>query len=120
MIGHEITALHGVDHGRTLAIVLPTLLEELRDQKREKLIQFAERVWGVTNVSDDEKVTLAISKTRAFFESMHVSTRLSDYKITKEDIPAIINQLKEHGMVKLGEKQNVTPEVVTRILENSL
>ena len=45
MIGHELTALHGIDHARTLAIVLPALLNERRP-KRAKLLQYAERVWA--------------------------------------------------------------------------
>lgn len=120
MIGHEITALHGVDHGRTLAIVLPSILEAKKAEKKGKLLQYAERVWGITVGTEDEKVAAAISKTREFFESMGIGTRLSDYKIAKEDIPAIIRQLTDHGMVKLGERQDITPDVAAKILENSL
>lgn len=44
MIGHELTTLFGIDHGQTLAIVLPSLLEVRREQKGAKLLQYAERV----------------------------------------------------------------------------
>lgn len=36
MIGHELTALHGVTHGQTLVVVLPALMSVMREQKKEK------------------------------------------------------------------------------------
>jgi NADP-dependent alcohol dehydrogenase len=120
MIGHEITAIYGVDHARTLAIILPSLLKLQRDEKKDKLIQYAERVWGITTNDETEKIDMAIQKTCDFFHSMGIGTRLSDYDINEEAIPAVINQLKEHGMVTLGEKQSITPELAGKILELSL
>jgi NADP-dependent alcohol dehydrogenase len=46
MIGHEITALHGLDHAQTLAIVLPSVLNVKKEQKAAKLLQYAERSLG--------------------------------------------------------------------------
>ncbi len=119
MIGHEITALHGVDHARTLAIVLPSLLRIQKDEKTDKLLQYADRVWGIQSGSTDEKIELAIEKTADFFHAMGIKTRLSDYGIHAENISTIVEQLKAHGMVKLGEKRKITPDVATRILENA-
>lgn len=120
MIGHELTAAFGIDHGQTLAIVLPSLLETQRSQKRAKLVQYAERVWDLREGSDDDKIEAAIGKTRAFFESLGVKTRLSDYGVSAERIPEIVEQLKAHGMTKLSETGDVTPEVSERILRNAL
>ena len=120
MIGHELTALLGIDHGQTLAIVLPALLEERREPKRAKLVQYAERVWGVTQGTDDEKIDAAIQKTRDFFESLGIKTRLSQYGATADTIATIVDQLKEHGMTALSETQDITPEVSRRILERAL
>ncbi len=120
MIGHEITAMHGLDHAQTLAIILPSVLTVKKEQKAAKLLQYAERVWGITTGDDAERIDAAIEKTRAFFEQMQVKTRLSDYGIKKESIPKLVVQLEQHGMVKLGEKRDVTPELSKRILELSL
>ena len=120
MIGHELTAAFGIDHGQTLAIVLPSLLEMQRIQKRAKLVQYAERVWDIDRGTDDEKITEAIGKTRAFFESLGVRTRLSDYGVSADRIPEVVEQLKAHGMVKLSESGDITPEVSRKILENAL
>ena len=120
MIGHELTALHGIDHARTLAIVLPALLNERRGPKRAKLLQYAERVWGITTGSEDERITAAIERTRDFFESMGIRTRLSGYGLGAEVIDTVITQLEAHGMVKLGEQREITPAVSRRILEAAL
>ena len=120
MIGHELTALHNIDHARTLAIVLPALLSERRVPKREKLLQYGERVWGITTGTDDERITAAIERTRAFFESMGIATRLSGYGLGAEAIDTVVAQLEAHGMVQLGEQREVTPAVSRRILEAAL
>lgn len=106
MLGHELTALHGLDHAQTLAVLLPAMLQVRREEKREKLLQYAERVWGLREGSQDARIELAIKYTRQFFESMQVSTRLSDYGIGSDAIPALVAQLQRHGMTALGEHQN--------------
>ena len=120
MIGHELTALHNIDHARTLAIVLPALLNERRSQKSEKLLQYGARVWGITSGTDDERITAAIDKTRDFFERMGIPTRLHAYGLGADAIDVLIRQLEAHGMTKLSEHGDLTPEVSRRILEAAL
>ncbi|PIG93567.1 iron-containing alcohol dehydrogenase [Gloeocapsopsis sp. IPPAS B-1203] len=120
MIGHELTALHGLDHGQTLAVVLPSVLEIKRDTKREKLLQYAKRVWGITQGDEEQIITEAIARTRHFFESVGVPTRMSAYDVSAETIPEISDRLKNRGMVALGEKQDITPQVVEEILTLSV
>ncbi|PLZ03895.1 NADH-dependent alcohol dehydrogenase [Burkholderia sp. WAC0059] len=117
MLGHELTALHGLDHAQTLAVVLPAMLGARRDQKRAKLLQYAERVWNITTGSEDERITAAIDATRAFFERMTVATRLRDYQIGRESIDTLIAKLQEHGMTALGEHGDVTLDVSRRVYE---
>jgi NADP-dependent alcohol dehydrogenase len=119
-IGHEITALYDIDHARTLAIVLPGVMEVKRREKREKLLQYAERVWGIREGDEDSRIDEAIERTREFFESGAIPTRLSAYGIGAEAIPAIVQQLRAHGMTALGEHGDITPEVAARILERCL
>jgi len=120
MIGHELTVMHGLDHAQTLAVVLPSVLTVKKEQKTAKLLQYAERVWGICDGDDSERIDMAIEKTRSFFESLQVKTRLSDYGIKEESISKLVAQLEQHGMVKLGEKKNITPEISRTILELSL
>ncbi|MBD2384458.1 iron-containing alcohol dehydrogenase [Cylindrospermum sp. FACHB-282] len=116
MIGHELTALHGLDHAQTLAVVLPSTLTIRRDRKSQKLLQYAERVWGIVDGDEAERVKEAIAKTRNFFESVGVRTHLSDYGVGLDTIPAIIKNLEKHGMTALGEYKDVNPQVVEQIL----
>ena len=120
MIGHELTALFGIDHGQTLAIVLPALLEVRRTQKQAKLLQYAERVWHIASGSDKEKTDLAIRKTREFFESLGVITHLSQYGVGADQIPAVVEQLKAHGWTALSETQDLTLEISRKILERAM
>ncbi|HUN53822.1 MAG TPA: iron-containing alcohol dehydrogenase [Smithella sp.] len=120
MIGHELTALFGIDHGQTLAIVYPALLEVRRTQKQAKLLQYAQRVWHIETGSEKEKIDLTIQKTREFFESLGVKTRLSQYGVTADKIPEIVEQLKAHGWTALSEYQDITPEISRKILENAM
>ncbi|WP_121784950.1 iron-containing alcohol dehydrogenase, partial [Pseudomonas aeruginosa] len=114
-LGHELTALHGLDHAQTLAIVLPALLHEKKQTKYDKLIQYAQKVWGINQGSDAFKIDTAINETRKFFEQMGLRTRLSDFKISEADIPALVQKLKEHGQTAIGERQDITLEVSERI-----
>ncbi len=120
MIGHELTALFGIDHGQTLAIVYPAVLEVRREKKRAKLLQYAERVWHITNGSEDEKIDLAIKQTREFFESLGVKTHLSQYGVTADKIPAVIEQLKAHGLTALSETRDLTLDISQKILERAM
>lgn len=120
MIGHELTTLYGIDHGQTLAIVLPSLLEVRREQKHAKLLQYAECVWHIEKGSEDEKIDLAIQKTKDFFESLGVKTHLSSYGIGADKIPVIIEKLKAHGMTSLSETHDLTLDISRKILENAI
>lgn len=107
MLGHEVTALYGLDHAQTLAVILPPMLEIRRAAKKAKLLQYAERVWGIVEGSEDARIDAAIAQTRAFFESLGVKTRLRDYNLTADVVDPLLNQLEAHSMTKLGEDQSV-------------
>ncbi len=117
MIGHEITALHGLDHAQTLAIVLPAMLTVRKIDKEDKLLQYAERVWNLNIGTREEKIDMAICKTRDFFEIMQVKTRLREYGVGADSFPALLAQLERHGLVALGERKNVNLSVSFQVLE---
>ncbi|HPB13748.1 MAG TPA: iron-containing alcohol dehydrogenase, partial [Bacteroidales bacterium] len=108
-IGHELTALHGIDHARTLAIVLPGLWKTLLEEKKGKLVQFAERVWKITEGSDDERALKAIDKTVEFFESLGVPTRLSAYNVKADTIDKIVSRFEDRKWLELGDRGLTTP-----------
>lgn len=116
MIGHELTAFHNIDHARTLAIALPGIMQVKRESKREKLLQYGERVWGIASGSEDERIDLAISKTVAFFESFGIPTKLSAYGIGADFIPVVTNRFTDRGIKGIGERGDLTIEQISEVL----
>ena len=119
MIGHELTALHGIDHARTLAVVVPSLLNVQRASKGAKLVQYAERVWGVTTGTETERIDAAIEKTRNFYESLGLRTRLADYNVKADTAVDVARRLRTRGLIAFGERGEITPEIVERILREA-
>ena len=119
MIGHELTALHGLTHGHTLVIVLPALMEVMREQKGAKICQMGERVFGIVEGSTEERIDRTIEATEAFFRSLGLTTRLSDEGIGEATIAEIERRFTERG-VSLGERGNIDGKLTRKILEKAL
>jgi NADP-dependent alcohol dehydrogenase len=119
-IGHELTALFGLDHARTLAVVLPAVLAARREQKAEKLLQYGARVLGIETGDREERIDRAISTTAAFFESMTLPTKLSAYQLDAAAIPLVIANLKASRRLRMGEKLDITLEHAAKMLELAL
>lgn len=119
-IGHELTALYGIDHARTLAIIAPRHYQYFLENKKEKLAHYGERVWNIAEGSLEERAKAAITKTEEFFQSLGIGTHLSDYvEQTAGTAEKVSTALKERGWVALGEHQAVTPDAVRVIVEKS-
>ena len=119
-IGHELTAFHNIDHARTLAIVLPGLWKTLKEEKKGKLLQYGERVWGIKSGTEEERVNAAIDKTEKFFQSLGIGTRLSDYGVKKETIDRIIKRFEERKWLSMGDRNLTTLETTRKALEAQL
>ena len=111
-IGHEITAFYGLDHGQTLAIILPGMMTVLKEQKGKKIVRLGREIFGITG---DDAIERTIQAVENFFESVGVKTHLSDYGLGDEAIEKVVNRLAERGW-KLGECGNITADVVRDIL----
>ena len=116
MIGHELTALCGLDHGETLAIVHPGVMDIMRKEKRGKLLQYARRVWNITIENEEQAIDEAIERTENFFRSIGKKTRLSEYGTGDDVIETIVERFKQRGW-NVGEHGIVTPEKARLILE---
>lgn len=120
MIGHEITALCGLDHAQTLAIVQTAVWKHKLAAKQAKLAQYAERVFDVHDGSEAQKAQAAIERTEAFFSAMGNPVRLSAYGLGEEVIDQVAAKLTAHGHVALGEHADITPDDVKQILRLAL
>ena len=115
-IGHELTAFHGIDHARTLAIVLPGIMQVKKESKREKLLQYGERVWGVREGTANERIQHTIQKTVTFFESFGIPTKLSAYNIGADFIPVVCQRFTDRGIKGIGEKGDLSIEQIAEVL----
>lgn len=118
-IGHELTAFHGLDHAVTLAIVLPGVLNELKELRKVKLLQYGERVWGIDPKSMNAG-ELAIARTEAFFRSLGVKTRLSEHGIGQETITRIVERFKSRGTRNMSFLEDVNLDNLEKILISRL
>lgn len=120
MLGHELTALHGLDHAVTLAIILPGVLNSVKDKRKVKLLQYAERIWGLSGFDQIAVIEEGIRRTENFFECLGIKTHLSDYGIGMDTINLIEKRLIDRGTKYLGRSNDLTIDDVRGILESRL
>jgi len=112
MIGHELTALYGIDHAQSLAIVLPGVLKHQAESKGDRLLQCGQRVFGMRTKRPES----VIRKIESFFLSLGVKTRLKDYNIPARAAKIVAQRLAARGM-RLGEKQDIDADGISAILK---
>lgn len=116
LIGHELTALFHLDHGLTLAIVLPHLLRDQFQYKKAKLVQCGERVFGICGGTENERASRTIDAIEQFFLTMYEGKiRLTDYGIAHEQLTEIWERFAARRW-KLGENRTIDAAAVQRIL----
>ncbi len=119
-MGHELTALYGIDHARTLAILAGNHYRYNFETKKEKLAQYAERVWNITEGTLEEKAHAGINKTDEFFKSLGIDIKLSDYTQDYSETGSIVaKRFTERGWDGLGEHKSLTPTDAQKIIEMS-
>ena len=117
-IGHELTALFGIDHARTLAVIAPSHYKFNFEAKKEKLAQYGQRVWNITEGSIDDKANAAIEKTVSFFHELGIDTKLSDYtKDYEGTAEKISKRFTDRGWLELGEHKTLSPNNVEEIVK---
>ncbi|HBO1017305.1 TPA: iron-containing alcohol dehydrogenase [Pseudomonas aeruginosa] len=120
LIGQEFTGLYGLDHAQTLAVMLPAIWTYKLTEKQDKLVQYGQRVWHIQETDPQLIAREAIELTRQFFERMGVATCLAAYGLDEQVIPEVIAKLEEHQFVQLGERGDITPQDVAKILQLAL
>lgn len=116
MIGHELTALYGLDHAQTLAITLPGLLQVMKVQKSKKISQLGKTIFNIHETNEDAQLDSSIQAIEQFFNSVGVKTHLSDYGLNAESIIPIVERFRARGW-KLGERENIAADQVNEILK---
>lgn len=116
MIGHAITSVYGLDHARTLTMIMPSLLRYKKKSKLEMLARYGRRVWKIDNADDNLVADMAIDKTEEFMRQMSCPVRLSDVEF-EIDPEALIARLERAGHTTLGEAGDIHLEEVRAILK---
>lgn len=116
-MGHELTALFNIDHARTLAIVGPRHYEYFLSSKKEKLAQLGKRVFNIQNNDVEATAKATIVALEEFYHSLNVATKLSDYTTNYKDSATVISsRFTARGWKGIGEKGNVTPTDIEKII----
>lgn len=118
-IGHELTALFGLDHAVSLAVVLPALLRDQLEAKKAKLAQCGARVFDITETDETLAARKTIDAIESFLRVMIGKIRLSDYGIVLGDAAVVWQRFADRDW-HLGERGAIDAAAVERILTASL
>lgn len=114
-MGYSLTAMFGLDHAQTLAVLLPGVMVYMCKQKQAKLARMGEVVFGITQGSEEERALKAIDASEAFFRRMGLNTRLSEYGIGEADLDGLAALVDKQGWL-LGEHRNIDSKVARQIM----
>jgi NADP-dependent alcohol dehydrogenase len=120
LIGHELTALYGIDHGRSLTIILPAMMKQRREEKRAKLLQYAERVLGIGEGDEEQRIDEAIERTVRFFKELELPTSLADVDLGAEVVDPVMANLEKHDRQEMGEHSDIGLDQCQLILQTAL
>lgn len=112
-IAVELTALWGIDHARTLAIIQPWLLRETLEAKRAKLEQLGRKVFDLAAPSAED--TLAALEN--LYRRLGMPLHLRDAGISDPEAASrIMANLRAHGRAALGGHAELDEAKTERIL----
>ena len=116
LIGHELTALYGLDHAETLAIALPKVMEYKKAQKLDKIVQLGRRVFGIEAKGKAKAANATIDAVKKFFVKMGAGVELKSYKLPA-DAPEAVGKNIARTYKAIGENGDITPADDVKILK---
>lgn len=102
-VGHVLTSRHKVQHGASLAILMPAWMNYMYARRPERYFCFAKNVMQVEikNKTQEEVIREGIERFRNFLGAIGVPQSLHEANITREDLPFIVE-----GVVKVSFGQD--------------
>ena len=120
---HEISAWDDkIAHGEGLAVLFPAWMTYMAEHNAGKVAQLGERVFGIPEGGDKKATALeAAKRLRAFFNSIGMPSRLSEFGIKESDIDGIVAKYhKNNGQIIEHRYLTITPEVSKAIYSIAL
>lgn len=122
IIGHQLTAKYGIDHGATLAMVMPTFLESQIEERKEIYAKTAESVFGEKEGTIEQKAVALINHIRKFIRKLGLPETVSAWdgsKIENGDVDLVTENIFTQSTdgKPFGYKDCCTKELVHKVLE---
>lgn len=96
---HELSAFYDITHGVGLAILTPHWMEYvLNDETMWRFVEYGKNVWGITDGTDEEIARAAIEKTKEFFASLGLPSKLSEIGIDDEHFDIMAEKAAAGGL----------------------
>ncbi len=98
-VGHVLTSRHRVQHGASLAILMPAWMQYMYSRRPQQYFRFAKNVMqvNVEGKTQEEVILEGIAKFKAFLSDIKVPLTLREENITQDDLQAIVD-----GVVKVS------------------
>lgn len=112
-IGHEMSALYGTTHGRTLSIIFPAWMKYVYKDNLDRFAQFATNVFGVSLVDKTlEEVALeGINSLITFIKDMGLPVSFKDEDLPVDKFDFMAERATEGGRslgsLKVLDKEDV-------------
>lgn len=111
-IGHEMSALYGTTHGRTLSIIFPAWMKYVYKENLDRFVQFAINVFSVSvvNKSLEEIALEGINSLITFIKDIGLPISFQDEGLPLDKIDFMAERATEEGPLgsfKVLEKEDV-------------
>lgn len=122
MFGHQLTAYYGIDHGSSLAMVMPWFLESQFEARKAMYARCAEFVFNEREGTEEEKAQALIRHIKFFIEELGIPASVSkwpDVKIQPGDVDKVTDNVMQQssGGKPFGYNNCCTRELVHSVLE---
>lgn len=108
IIGHELSALYGTTHGRTLSIIFPAWMKYVYRDNVDRFAQFAVNVFGISPVGkNQEDIALeGINSFIVFLKDMGLPISLGEEGLSIKDIEMMAEKAVGDGTIGGFKKLN--------------
>lgn len=101
-IGHVLSALYDIDHGVTLAVIMPAFFRYTAHLNDERAARFAELGYRIFRLDREGRKDIdiadeCIDKFVAFVKEVGVPVNLKSVNVPKEDLDKIADEVIAHG-----------------------